>query len=433
MATALAALVLLPVLPAGTAHAADHAAPDAGKASTRADKVPGGFASWQDLMTEQDKLDKAADRILEATRADKDSGYAGVRVSAEKRELSLYWRGVKPRPVEDLVKALGSSVRIVELQAPYSRATLQAEVDRVLKDGDPAVAEKGTVVSAGPREDGTGVSISVDPGPRKASLAAADTPLGTVTSSTGIPALVERGEKATSLGRSEGQAFAGAYMRSDSLQARCSTSYTIDVGDRMASALYQLTAAHCVSGVDDGVRSVSGGWYGSVKYYDKFSDIAVIAASSPGFFQNWLWMGTWSGDSRPQSRTSMVGSAQSHPGDFVCSSGAASGDICNIQVVATDRTVYTEDSGTHGPMVQAQQLTANTSAGGQGDSGGPVLTITNFGTTARGVISSGRVNVPCTGYQNRICYSTLFYSDISSALSIVRGLAQSPWATVYTG
>ncbi len=385
-------------------------------------------------MSEQAKLDKAADRIYEAARKDKGSGYAGIRVSAENRELQLYWQGVKPKPVEELLKSLRSSVKVVELPARYTRAALQAEVERILKNGDPAIGGKESLVAVGPREDGSGVSIGVSSlGKQKASLALVNAPLGTKSISAGIPLFVEKGEKATSISRNDEQAHAGAYMRSEGQPAgnRCTTGFTIDVND-FARSHYMLTADHCVSGVGDSVRSASNGWFGGVKYRNQQTDLAIVAASNTNFFDPYMWFGTWTGAPEYQSLKPVRGARRSYAGDYVCTSGAASGGICNIQVEATGRIVYS-NNGMHTPMVVARQLSPNSPAAGPGDSGGPVFSFDGETTMAKGIMSNGVGNVPCQGHQNRTCFSTLHYLDIEDAVEEAKRALGSPWVGVSTG
>ncbi|MFI1801938.1 hypothetical protein ACH427_32030 [Streptomyces sp. NPDC020379] len=383
-------------------------------------------------MSEQSKIDRAADRISEAVRKDKDSGYAGIKVSAEKRELELYWRGVKPKQIEDLLKSLRSSVKVVELPARYTRAALKVEAERIIKNGDSEIAEKRDVVSAGPREDGSGVSIDVSSSldKQKKSLAAATAPFGTKKSSRGIPAFVEKSEKSTPISRSDQQAHAGAYLQSAGLPAgnRCSTGFTISVSDFVFSQRLQLTAAHCVTGLGDNVRNASGGWFGGVAYYNRFLDIAAISNNS--FFDNLMWDGPWQGDG--QFLKGVHGLRKNYVGDYVCTSGAASGAICNIKIDAVDQTVRA-DSGTHGPVVIARQQTGNAPAAGQGDSGGPVFSLDGAGVIARGIASSGRDNVPCQGHQFRTCFSTLECIGIDDAIAGVQSGMNQPWADIYRG
>jgi len=116
-------------------------------------------------------------------------------------------------------------------------------------------------------------------------------------------------------------------------------------------------------------------------------------------------------------------------GNFVCSSGSFSGTRCRIQVASINQcinlTTVSEGTVQVCGQVRANQIDG-TNAGGQGDSGGPVITTVAGDATrviARGTVSArpGGLIVPCTGYvpNNRECSSGLFYEDISPGLAAV--------------
>jgi hypothetical protein len=122
-----------------------------------------------------------------------------------------------------------------------------------------------------------------------------------------------------------------------------------------------------------------------------------------------------------------MGSGQ---GDWLCTSGSFSGTICNIQVTNPDTT--TGNTVPEIPVAEAREVSGN-SAGGFGDSGGPVFSLTGTGSmlVARGTIEGGRAGteVPCTGVPAgpiRKCYNKITYVRIADTLSFYDLTLQRP-------
>ncbi|MCP2323516.1 hypothetical protein HDA40_002023 [Hamadaea flava] len=91
-------------------------------------------------------------------------------------------------------------------------------------------------------------------------------------------------------------------------------------------------------------------------------DIALVDARGTGR----MWDGPWNESSVTKGVQSATFSAV---GNWLCTSGAASGVRCGIQVKSNNQTI-----GGQSPMVIAEQ-TGHLNAAGQGDSGGPVFEI----------------------------------------------------------
>jgi hypothetical protein len=123
-------------------------------------------------------------------------------------------------------------------------------------------------------------------------------------------------------------------------------------------------------------------------------------------------------DSGQQGR-SVKGSAANNVGDYVCTEGSFSGTLCNIRVAQVGMIVNIRDYGQTRDMVRANTSNASRQAtSGNGDSGGPVVSITTGGVIARGTISAMNANslVPCPGVPSsedgRQCSTEMFYPDI---------------------
>lgn len=81
------------------------------------------------------------------------------------------------------------------------------------------------------------------------------------------------------------------------------------------------------------------------------------------------------------------GHAWNNVNDYVCTSGARSGQHCNLRVISTTQSGF---SGLPGPFVRAQASSTSTCAVVGGDSGGPVYDPTSVGgAIGKGIISGG--------------------------------------------
>jgi len=111
-------------------------------------------------------------------------------------------------------------------------------------------------------------------------------------------------------------------------------------------------------------------------------------------------------------------------GQYVCQSDAYSGEICNLKVTNDNGSYILAGSGTPvGDAVEMEQQ-AHISGGGQGDSGGPVFSISGTSAIASGIVSAmdGATEVSCTGvtYSGRICAWRMYYANIQQVLSITQ-------------
>ncbi|MGV9779613.1 hypothetical protein, partial [Streptosporangium sp. NPDC003464] len=128
---------------------------DAGtRAVEPAGRVPGGFASWKDLLATQEKLVKAADRVTAAVRTQDGTGFAGIIAAPENRELRVYWKGDIPERVSALVGRLRRDVPVSVLPAAHSARELESETDRLVR------ASGGAITSIAPNADGSGLTVS---------------------------------------------------------------------------------------------------------------------------------------------------------------------------------------------------------------------------------------------------------------------------------
>lgn len=359
--------------------------------------VPGGFASWKDLLAVQDKLVKAADRITAAARRDGGSGYAGVVLAAENRELRLYWKGRQPEAIEDLVAELRRDVTVRTLSARYSARQLAAEAAKLTRRAGGRI----TAVAAAP--DGSGLTVA---GPEAQSArAAADEVTVPITVQPGVsPSLATRWNDSPPW-------WGGAAWRNASTGGGCSTGFAV----LHAGVTKMLSAGHCAA-VGNTATDPTGEVMGTVSNDDNSRDTLLINARSAGrVFNNQI------GNTSVEFSNPVIGTIGSYVGLWVCTSGAYSGTNCSIQVKQTGVNIWVGYWINN--TVMAEQA-AHTNAVGQGDSGGPVEVVNSANTTqvyAAGVntaIDTGAA-VPCTGYvtSGRTCAWRMYYAPWSNAVA----------------
>ncbi|MFI8106061.1 hypothetical protein [Streptomyces sp. NPDC086023] len=389
LAAVLGAGALAASLVAGTAAAQDApaakpapAAP-AGATTGHTGPVPGGFASWADLMALQKKLDAAADRIT-ATRAE---GYAGIVTAPENRELRLYWKGTLPAPVRSLVADIRRSVPVRVLPAAHTERALQAEAARLIRQPG--------VLSAAPDADGSGLTVAT------AGTAAADG----LTASVPLRRTAER-PAPVSRGADTSPYWGGARWNG------CSTGFAVITGTGTSA---MLSAGHCA---DNGATARTGGGItmGPVSGTDKTRDTLLINATSAGrIYDGGVGTGEFS---KP-----VAGARRSYTGDWLCDSGAYSGAVCNIQVKATGQWINIGYSV--GPVVRAEQVD-HVAPVGNGDSGGPVFEL-DWPDHPERVIAKGtntaidlNTQAACQGVPestSRRCAWRFYYADVIGALT----------------
>ncbi|MEU7974931.1 hypothetical protein AB0B48_23115, partial [Micromonospora sp. NPDC049089] len=90
--------------------------------------VPGGFASWSELLRVQQRMNNAAAQITNAAQRSVNSGFAGIVADPTTRHLQVYWKG---EPPANLVANARATVATQVLPAAYSQRELMAAADRL--------------------------------------------------------------------------------------------------------------------------------------------------------------------------------------------------------------------------------------------------------------------------------------------------------------
>jgi hypothetical protein len=384
------------------------------KAIEQTDPVPGGFESWKELLATQEQLVKAAERITAAAdkeagkEADKEgTGFAGVVVAPENREVRMYWKGDLPETVDSVVGELRGDVDVSVLPARHTAGELAAEAERLARKAGDALT------SVAPQVDGSGLAVSgASAASARSAVADAKVP---VTVEVGVrPALATRWDDSPPW-------YGGAAWRNSATGGGCSSGFAVNFGGPK-----MLSAGHC-GNVPQTATDPTGQVMGPISNDNDSRDVLLINASSAGRVFN-----NTPGSPPPSEFTnSVIGTTGSFVGMWICTSGAYSGTNCNIQVMQVNVTINVGYLifGT----VRAEQV-AHTNAVGQGDSGGTVEVVNSANTTqvfAAGVntaIDTGTA-VPCTGYvtSGRTCAWRMYYSPWSNVTTAFPGI------TVITG
>lgn len=395
------------MLVAGVATAPATAAPapaaPGGKAATAGSfidstPVPGGFASWKELLTVQQRMNTAAARITKIAQRDAKSGFAGVIADPTTRQLQVYWKG---EPPAGLVATSRATVPTQVLPAAYTRRELDVAAAKLRR----SAGDKITTV--GPRADGAGLLVGTQSG------------LLGAASLAGVPVTVQTGVAAAPATRWDDSSpwWGGAAWRNTANGGGCSTGFGVFQG----GVTRVLSAAHCAN-LNVVAADPTGQTIGTVTSRNVGTDTLIIAGSGGGrVFNNST---DAAGNVVSEFNNQVIGALASQVGNFVCTSGAYSGTRCSIQVKARDLCINVRNFGTVCGQVQAESTT-RTNAVGQGDSGGPVEivnaanTLQVWATGTNTAIDDTNTATTCTGYvpTGRTCAWRMYYEDIISGMA----------------
>jgi hypothetical protein len=354
--------------------------------------VPGGFASWAELLKVQEKMNAAAERVSAGP------GFAGVVADPTSRQLRVYWKGQAPA---GLVAAARATVPVSVRSAAYSQKELSAAAARLL-------AKAGNkITSVGPRADGAGLVVGTRNG------------LAGAAGFAGVPVTVETGVSAEPATRVNDSPPWWGGGRWQTASGSCSTGFAVVHGgvNRM------LSAGHCGSN-GNVATDPTGEVIGTIINKNAATDTLIIAGNSGGrVFNNST---DAAGNVVSEFSNPVIGRLASQVGNFVCTTGSFSGTRCSIQVAAINQCINVTGIGIICNEVRAENTT-RTNAAGNGDSGGaveivnPANTVQVSATGTLTAIDKANTQVPCTGYvldtATRSCAWRIFYEDIVAGMS----------------
>src|SRR5262249_19318725 len=137
-----------------------------------------------------------------------------------------------------------------------------------------------------------------------------------------------------------------------------------------------------------------------------------------------------SGSGFGESLVPIEGSLSPFVGEMICQLGAYSGPRCNIQITSRGWSHFADENGQNGfdAFVFSSHTLDGSEAGGQGDSGGPVITLASPGFYAMGTVtgSANGHDVPCVGivFFGRKCSSSLLFPSIDQAVQVTGTFVQ---------
>ncbi len=389
--------ILFAGLLAAPATAAEEPKQDQDSAPTEA--PPEGFRSWEELSQLQDQLNGAADHIL----SERSEGYSGLIAAPENRALIVYWKGEIPSDVKERAERTGVPVRFAD--AAYSQVELNAEVLRL--GADKRVGE------AAPNVDGSGVTVSVG-NDADAEAIRREARLSTTVNVGQQPELLWNRQNDIS------PYWGGARWTNLTTGGMCSTGFAVNAGGQPR----MVSAAHCAN-VGNVVRIGNATQPNTSVIADiNPRDHLLINRPPNRTFQGRIY----TGGTTSMSSTPVVGPAIDYVGNWICTSGATSGERCNARVVAVNTSVLGL-----APLTRARKVpfttAANNCIAAPGDSGGPVFSwaidtwFLKWGARARGTVTAGVLNTPCL---------TIF-GWIWGANEMWYAPAQRPWGDAQIG
>lgn len=362
------------------------------------------------LMVTQAKLHKIAEKV------ERVDGFSGFYVDAGSKTLNVYWKNEAPakvKAVAAVAKAQGLTVKVHK--AKFSEAELKAEAARLSKANT-------SISSVAPKFDGSGLSVTQSAG---VSLKSG------VGIQSSVPVDVTVGEAtfaAASRLNDEPAYKGGSYIENwwgGQLLGACSTGFAVTNNSTGVDKL--LTAAHC-GAQNTNQTNYNGTLIGVVENRSEGWDAELISANPA---KPSVWIGESVQTNVNQFELDVVGASTTLAGDWLCDSGAFSGTICQIRAEATGITLRFDDPN-GGPSVYVYDNvravhTGNYSAGGNGDSGGPVFSVDSANKlTARGTLTAISLvdgnERACSGVPTdefRKCSRVIYYPDITKQLSAV--------------
>jgi hypothetical protein len=359
---------------------------------------------------------------LDPKKAAAIPGYAGVIVDADHNHFTLFWKGEPPASVTEALAMLPSGMTAEVRPAVFSKAELHAQRDQLIKD-DAATPAEYRAHHIRVREDGSGIDVSV-PNAKPGSFPRAG--------GSNVRVIVEPPAQPLTRQVDRDPYYGGARLQmvnGSTVVRFCTSGFIVMNSGRP----FAIAAAHCGIGGFT-VWNGRGETIGSV--FDQSLETGTeLIKLAPASGAARIYDGAWNnslGVNKP-----VLGKLGSAQGDWLCTSGSFSGVVCNIRVTNPDSTA---NGFFPFPVVEAREV-SGLNAAGDGDSGGPVFSLTGTGgqVVARGTIEGGRgAVVPCTGVPAsaiRKCYNYFTYVRISDTLDHFNATLARPklwWVDTFT-
>ncbi|MEV4574900.1 trypsin-like serine protease [Nonomuraea jabiensis] len=364
----------VPAMAAGPASAApgNDEAPHSIEISS---PVPPGFDSWQQVLAEQERLNRIADKIIAAN----GEGFGALTADPRDHQVRLYWKGALPEPVQAVVTQAGDAVRV--LPARYTADQLHREVEHLMDSSADAGAPRLTAI--GKQSDASGLRVAVEGrSPAEAGewiRAHSQVPVSVQVNASPLPFSGRWDDTPPYWGAAE-------FHLENDVDDNCTTGFAIRP-NTSSDQTYLLTAAHCspgnttvIAGDENSKRDLGVIEWNFRRAND---DIELITAKASGMIYN--------NNGAAEFSNPVMGSIRDQVGNFVCTSGAFSGTRCGAQVTDVDLALWLRIQAWQYPVVRATSSDGKAIAG-EGDSGSPVFQVNPNNTNqvyASGILTGG--------------------------------------------
>jgi hypothetical protein len=398
-------LVPLALLVAVFAASAATAAPPIKAPKPDKDTAKAGQAAPATLPPGQADKQKKQDALLPVAQELSDqanaagSDIAGVTIDVDGGTVDLYRKN--PGKALGLSGAPTAGVKIQVHEAKFSRKELLDAADQVTRDAQALGQQQVTVEAVGPKVDGSGIDVTVFAADGSDLTQATDVLKGK------YGALIHK-VNGTDTKTSDKGDFVDGFRYNDfapwyggdritDFSVGCSSGFAATYNGAPA----MLTAAHCggVGGYWYNGPGTTGGhrYMGQMVYSDGGTDVAAIGVSSystrinVGYDPTAPWqinVGSW---------------ASPIVGQYLCQSGAYTGERCSLYVVDTYQYVCRSYflwwcTSWQGPLADVIGYSAGVPVVGHGDSGGPVYRYSyyNYSTGTWEGVAEGLVHAVLT-------------------------------------
>jgi hypothetical protein len=299
--------------------------------------------SLDEVILRQEQIRPVKDAILK--RIDQWNGYAGMRTDPATRTIYVRWKGKASAEAREFLNSQqGRGARIVLETVDFTEAELKAESIRLVDSGVARLAELANDLS--------GLRVLLATGTR-----------GVPESRVPVTLLPESAMPEP-MGREDDQGAWHGGARTRGPNGGCTLGFAYFDGN----GVYTSTANHCAFA--NGALFVDGqndpiGRSERSRYEDDTTLIKVGSIGASGY----LLDGYWNSTARPDRP--IRGEANDPVfGEYVCQSGATSGEICGIRIKSWGTWFSRPGEETHG--FKGDRLPLGGQSAARGDSGGPV-------------------------------------------------------------
>jgi hypothetical protein len=348
--------------------------------------------------TGADELARAQEPLVAAATAiaghdPERQALGGLRLEVKRGAVEVYWKGKVPEAVrEEIAKQTDNGVTVVLRPAKYSGSELDTAVKTIIEERE---RYPGLAV-VGPRPEADGL-VGYFSDPKAATEYRFPVPVTIEAAPDGTIPLTRNNDTPPFWGGAAAVSGAGG---------GCTTGFAVAqrvFGIEISRGV--LSAGHCDPGGGTTWTTPTGRTIGRAGGRIFPSDSIYIRASSSGRF--------YTGGVTSNTSKQVVGPTPNFPGQFVCTEGASTGEHCFVMNFLVGAAAIVAGLPAFG-VTLAVNITGAI-AGGNGDSGGPVVVSANpFVGLAAGLISFGIGGSPCPV---GTCSPVVGYIDINWVLA----------------